>query len=54
MAVKHDIIPTDGADVSEEFWINGRDFFGGIFEELGHLPSLPIDDGRRDERKTAT
>lgn len=53
LAVEHDVVPAYGTDVGNEFGINGGDFFGRSFEELGHFPGLPVDDGRRNEGETA-
>src|ERR1700737_3575124 len=53
LAVEHDVIPLDGADVFQQGGIDSIGDRVALAEDSGDLPRLPVDDARQDQVQTA-
>jgi len=53
LAVEHNVIPLDGADVFQQGSIDSIGDRVALAEDSGDLPRLPVDDARQDQVQTA-
>ena len=53
LAVEHDVIPLDGADVFQQGGIDSIGDRVALAEDPGDLPRLPVDDARQDQVQAA-
>jgi hypothetical protein len=53
LAVEHDIIPLDGADVFQQGEIDSVGDRVALTQDSGDFPRLPVDDARQDQVQTA-
>ena len=49
LAIEHDVIPLDGADVFQQGEIDSIGDRVALIENLGVFPRLPVDDARQDQ-----
>ena len=49
LAIEHDVIPLDGADVFQQGEIDSIGDRVALIENLGVFPRLPVDDARHDQ-----
>ena len=52
LAVEHDVIPLDGADVFQQGGIDSIGERVALAEDSGDLPRLPVDDACQDQVET--
>ena len=53
MAIKHDVVPLDGADVFQQREIDSIADRVALAQDPRDFPRLPVDDASQDQRQTA-